>query len=88
MVKNRIISVRLREGKDDDLIQWWNSEIDKSYLVRKFIRAGLNGTSGEYRKQELTASCIVPLNSAPTEMKEIFVEQEEDFKDLMSQFDD
>lgn len=41
------INLRLKPGRDDDLIAWWNSipEGDRSYFLRETLRRGL-GSQG------------------------------------------
>ena len=45
------INLRLKPGRDDDLINWWNSipEGDRSYFLRETLRRGLGGQAGGYQ---------------------------------------
>lgn len=82
--KSLVICVRLREGKDDDLIKWWNNQKrDKSYKVRNCIRASFEMDSTPNQHIETHDSPLIPT----FEKKEIVAEKVE-VKDLMSQFNE
>lgn len=45
------INLRLKPGRDDDLIAWWNSipEGDRSYFLRETLRRGLGSQAGGFQ---------------------------------------
>ncbi len=52
------INLRLKPGRDDDLIAWWNSipEGDRSYFLRETLRRGLGGQAGGYQAPPIAAA--------------------------------
>lgn len=52
-----IMHVRLREGRDDDLITWYEAQEDKSDAVRSAIRAHIRLHNGD--TQEAIVKAVV-----------------------------
>ncbi|MFA7468640.1 MAG: hypothetical protein WCY82_10290 [Desulfotomaculaceae bacterium] len=52
------INLRLKPGRDNDLIAWWNSipEGDRSYFLRETLRRGLGGQAGGYQAPPIAAA--------------------------------
>ena len=54
---------RLRQGRDDDLIQWLESlgEGERSHFIRQTLRRGLNaGRGGAFERVESVSSSPAP----------------------------
>lgn len=52
------INLRLKPGRDDDLIAWWNSipEGDRSYFLRETLRRGLGSQAGGFQAPPIAAA--------------------------------
>lgn len=83
-VKSLSIHVRLRPKKDDDIIDWWSREPDRSYLLRKIIREYLNGGTVNriVTAKKVDERKVLKMETTTTPVPE------KQGSDLMSQFDD
>ena len=49
-----VLHVRLRPGRDDDIVAWYEAQEDKSEAVRNAIRAAMEAESGDGRMAAIT----------------------------------
>ena len=78
------VAFRLKEGRDDELIQWLQSlgERDRSYNIREAMKAYLNGGT--------TCASISPIIKPipPTGAKEVYVMDEDSLNEKLNRFID